>query len=112
MYDVICNLQAEGVTYAGQRQAMRQRTYSVLSDIKTGHAFAPMVAPPSETHDGHPGITWEAFHKVRGSEIECQMSFCTHGGDAVQTHDGHPGITWEAFHKVASMSAGACMAGN
>ena len=57
-------LQAEGVTYAGQRQAMRQRTYSVLSDIKTGHAFAPMVAPPSETHDGHPGITWEAFHKV------------------------------------------------
>ena len=59
-------LQAEGVTYAGQRQAMRQRTYSVLSDIKTGHAFAAMVVPPSETHDGHPGITWEAFHKVMG----------------------------------------------
>ena len=24
---------------------MRQRTYSVLSDIKTGHRFAPMVVP-------------------------------------------------------------------
>ena len=84
-------LQAEGVTYAGQRQAMRQRTYSVLSDIKTGHAFAPMVAPPSETHDGHPGITWEAFHKVGisafdtevvrhifGASIHCLGSWLTH----------------------------------
>jgi hypothetical protein len=56
--------QAEAVTYAGQHQAMRQRTYSVLSDIKTAHRFAPTVVPPAETHDGHPGITWEAFHKV------------------------------------------------
>ena len=57
-------MQVEAVTYAGQRRAMRQRTYSVLSDIKTGHRFVPMVAPPSETHNGHPGIAWEAFHKV------------------------------------------------
>ncbi len=58
------SLQVEAVTYAGQRLAMRQRTYSVLSDIKTAHRFAPMVAPPSESHDGHPGIAWDAFHKV------------------------------------------------
>ena len=28
-----------------------------------------MVAPPSETHDVHPGITWEAFHKVGTSAL-------------------------------------------
>lgn len=64
----LSSLQAEAVTYAGQHQAMRQRTYSVLSDIKTGHRFAPMVVPPAETHDGHPGIAWEAFHKVHVSQ--------------------------------------------
>ena len=54
----------EAVTYTGQRLAMRQRTYSVLSNVKTAHRFAPMVTHPSDTHDGHPGINWEAFHTV------------------------------------------------
>lgn len=54
----------EAVTYAGQRLATRQRTYSTLSDIKSGHNFAPMVTRPGETVDGHPGIQWNLFHKM------------------------------------------------
>lgn len=54
----------EAVTYAGQRLATRQRTYSVLSDVKTGHRFATMVIHPGDTSDGHPGIHWDSFHTM------------------------------------------------
>lgn len=80
------SLQVEAVTYAGQRLAMRQRTYSVLSDIKTAHRFAPMVAPPSESHDGHPGIAWDAFHKVnQRTQYRC--------GTALQTKHTRVNVT-------------------
>lgn len=76
---------------------MRQRTYSVLSDIKTSHRFAPMVAPPSETHDGHPGVAWDCFHKVRigmGVESDLAVEAGNHRAFLLrsQTHSGHPAL--------------------
>ena len=51
--------------YALNRAALRQRTYSVLSDVKVGFVFAGMVSPPSHNADGKPHISWSKFHQAR-----------------------------------------------
>ena len=52
------------MAYASSQMMLRQRTYSVLADVKVGAAFASMVSPPSANPDGKPHITWSRFHKV------------------------------------------------
>ncbi len=61
--------QVESVGYALNRAALRQRTYSVLSDVKVGFVFAGMVSPPSHNADGKPHISWSKFHQVRSGLI-------------------------------------------
>ena len=56
--------QVESVAYATSRVMLRQRTYSVLSDVKVGFCFAPMVSPPATHADGKPHITWSRFHEA------------------------------------------------
>ncbi len=57
----------ESVGYALNRVMLRQRTFSVLSDVKVGFVFAGMVSPPSANPDGKPHITWSKFHQVRAT---------------------------------------------
>lgn len=67
------------MTYAGQQLATRQRTYSVLSDIKTGQRFATMVTHPGDTADGQPGVHWESFHTVCHSIQHVSVQEVCHG---------------------------------
>ncbi len=64
--------------YALNRAAMRQRTYSVLSDVKVGFVFAGMVSPPSHNADGKPHISWSKFHQVRWGLGQCFMTLSPH----------------------------------
>ena len=57
-------LQVEGVQYNSSRNMMRQRTYSVHSDVKWGYRFSPCVTRPQHSPDGRPMVTWSCFHKI------------------------------------------------
>ena len=48
--------------YSNAQNRMRMRMYNVLSDVKRGHGFLPIVTPPYNSPDLKPHVNWNAFH--------------------------------------------------
>ena len=51
--------------YCNAQNRMRMRIYNVLEDVRRGHAFVPIITPPSESPDLKPRVDWVRFHETR-----------------------------------------------
>ena len=69
--DASIAVSVEGYRYYTSSNVVRSRVFSVARDVREGHSFVSIVAPPSETPDLKPRVNWAAFHdtvRVVGAE--------------------------------------------
>lgn len=69
--DASIAVSVEGYRYCTSSNVVRSRVFSVARDVREGHSFVSIVAPPSETPDLKPRVNWAAFHdtvRVVGAE--------------------------------------------
>ena len=52
----------QGTCYATDRTAVKSKAYSLLTNVKWGHLFVPVVTPKEAGGMAAPLVDWSCFH--------------------------------------------------